>query len=629
MISFLSPLFLLGTLAAAVPIVLHLLRREPEPRVRFSAVKLLRHAPVEYTQRRRLRELLLLALRVAALVLLAVAFARPFSGVGAAGGATRATIIALDTSYSMSAAGTFARARQLARAAVANAPAGDLIGVVTFADGPRVAARPLADRALALSAIDAAAPGFGATRYRGALSAAVEALEDRPGTIVVVTDLQESGWDAGLNVSIPESDRIEIADVGLPPANLAVTAVRVDGDRITASLHNSSRMPRDTRAHLTLDGRPAGDATVAVGPGAAADVSFTGASRAATAMVSIDDAAGIQADNVRYLILDSQDRMDLLILTDSGVLDRDAFYLQQALSVDAANRRPYRLAGASPAQVSSWDAARLSTNAAIVLLSTRGLERRGRESLAAAVRSGVGLLIAAGPDVDGEVVGDILGGEARLRVVVRGDERPVARGFAPVDARHPIFRPFEAGAATLRLVTFRRVSHIEGSGCQSVARFTTGETALLECSTGEGRGLVFASDFDNKWNDFPLHASFVPFLHEMVRYLGSGRQHAVEYLVGDVPAGVPAAPGIVTLADATGSGTQRLVAVNVDSRESDPARISTEGFQKAFTRLKGAGALKARSALNQQEDRQQIWRYVMALVICVLAVEGMVASRTA
>ena len=62
--SFLSPLFLLGALAAAIPVFLHLLRREPEPRVRFAAVKLLEHAPVESTDRRRIRELLLLALRV-------------------------------------------------------------------------------------------------------------------------------------------------------------------------------------------------------------------------------------------------------------------------------------------------------------------------------------------------------------------------------------------------------------------------------------------------------------------------------------------------------------------------------------------------------------------------------------
>jgi len=39
--------------------------------VRFAAVKLLKRAPVEHTQKRHLRELILLALRIAALALLA------------------------------------------------------------------------------------------------------------------------------------------------------------------------------------------------------------------------------------------------------------------------------------------------------------------------------------------------------------------------------------------------------------------------------------------------------------------------------------------------------------------------------------------------------------------------------
>ena len=82
--SFLFPLFLAGAAAAAVPIVLHLLERHTEQRVRFAAVALLKGAPVERTARRRLRELALLALRAGALVLLAVAFARPFFGTAAA-----------------------------------------------------------------------------------------------------------------------------------------------------------------------------------------------------------------------------------------------------------------------------------------------------------------------------------------------------------------------------------------------------------------------------------------------------------------------------------------------------------------------------------------------------------------
>ena len=113
--SFLSPLFLVGAVAAAIPIVLHLLKRVPDARVKFSAVKLLRSAPVEHARKRHLRALLLLALRVAALLLLAFAFARPFFASGGARASSGVTVVALDTSLSMSAPGQFDKARQLAR----------------------------------------------------------------------------------------------------------------------------------------------------------------------------------------------------------------------------------------------------------------------------------------------------------------------------------------------------------------------------------------------------------------------------------------------------------------------------------------------------------------------------------
>ena len=107
MLSFLSPWFLIGAATAVVPILLHLWKRTPLPRVRFAAVKLLKQAPVEQTDRRRIGEWLLLALRVAALLLLAAAFARPFLRSGATIGEPGVTIVALDTSSSMSPPGVF------------------------------------------------------------------------------------------------------------------------------------------------------------------------------------------------------------------------------------------------------------------------------------------------------------------------------------------------------------------------------------------------------------------------------------------------------------------------------------------------------------------------------------------
>ena len=194
-----------------------------------------------------------------------------------------------------------------------------------------------------------------------------------------------------------------------------------------------------------------------------------------------------------------------------------------------------------------------------------------------------------------------------------------------------MLQPFGDSAATLGLVKFQMVARIGGADCQTLARFTSGEPALADCAAGDGRAMVLASDLNNKWNDFPLHPTFVAFLHEAVRYLSSARPQAGEYLVGDAPAGTPRTPGIVTISDnaAASSPWRRRVAINVDPREGDPARISAEDFQSAVMRLKDAGASEARAEAKQQEDRQHLWRDVLVLMIAVLAFEGVVASRAA
>jgi hypothetical protein len=265
----------------------------------------------------------------------------------------------------------------------------------------------------------------------------------------------------------------------------------------------------------------------------------------------------------------------------------------------------------------------------VLLLSTRGLERHGRESLAAYAQHGGGIFIAAGPDVDGDVVGDVLGAGSTLRIAAVEGARPAARVLAPVDGRHPVFQAFAGNPASLGLVTFQNAARISGDACQTLARFTTGDTALIDCPAGEGHALVLASDLNNRWNDFPLRATFVPFVHEVVRYLSSMRPRALDYLVADAPAGVKRAPGIAAVKDVTAtSGATRTIAVNVDPRESDPTRLSVAEFQSAVTRLKDAGGTERREA-QDQEDQQHLWRYALAAMAVLLAGEGILAARTA
>src|SRR3954469_4610329 len=127
--SFLTPLYLLGTLAIAVPVVLHLLRRDVAPEVEFTAVRWLPRSAVPRSRRRRLRDLLLLAARVAALLLLSAAFARPYRA-NAAMAASSIRLVAIDRSFSMGAPGRFAQARDLARRAIDEAGSGERVALI-------------------------------------------------------------------------------------------------------------------------------------------------------------------------------------------------------------------------------------------------------------------------------------------------------------------------------------------------------------------------------------------------------------------------------------------------------------------------------------------------------------------
>jgi hypothetical protein len=620
--SFLSPLFLVGAAAAAVPIILHMLKREPEARLRFSAVRLLRQAPVEHTRRRHLNELLLLLLRVAALLLLAFAFARPFFGTGAASTSASLTVVALDTSLSLSAPGQFEKAREQAREAIAGAGT-DLVALVTFADNALVAARPSADRGLVRSAVDNAAAGSGGTRYRAALNAAANLFEGRSGALVVVTDLQASGWKPGDEVRLPAEVRLDVMDVGPPPANFAVIGARTSGDRVIAVVRNSAADARDAKVRLNVDGRPAGETLVTVEAGQTAEAALATAP-GKDATIVVDDSSGTALDNTWYLVLAGASRPSVLVVTATGDLDREAFYLRRAIVAAGRSGAAYEVEGIAASQV--LDRASLDRFAAVVLLSTRNLESRGREALTAYVQGGGGVLLAAGPQLDPEVASGTFPGTLTIAAPEAG-ARDATRSLAPGDTRHPILEPF-AGArgAGLGLATFRRIGRIDPGACHSVARFTTGEPAVVDCAHGRGRLIAVASDLDNAWNDFPRHASFVPFIHEAVRYVAGAKPRVGDLLVGDVPAGVPATPGFASVQGA--GGTPVRIAVNVDPAETTPERLTAAEFEAPIARAKQDRSGRAGQGMQQQEERQHVWQYILGVMVAMLVVESFVGSRT-
>src|ERR1700728_1657290 len=101
---FLAPWFLAGMLAVGLPVFVHLLRKQTTVPRPVSSLMFFEQGTQSSVRHRRLRYLLLFALRTLLVLLLALAFARPFFRHKNVLASDRLLLVAVDDSFSMNAA---------------------------------------------------------------------------------------------------------------------------------------------------------------------------------------------------------------------------------------------------------------------------------------------------------------------------------------------------------------------------------------------------------------------------------------------------------------------------------------------------------------------------------------------
>src|SRR5262245_21483154 len=103
--SFLNPFLLFGSLALSIRVLIHLVRREKSEIIPFSSLMFLLKVPKRSIRQQKIKNLLLMALRLLILALLVAAFARPYITQAAKpavnANSNRGAVLMLDNSYSM------------------------------------------------------------------------------------------------------------------------------------------------------------------------------------------------------------------------------------------------------------------------------------------------------------------------------------------------------------------------------------------------------------------------------------------------------------------------------------------------------------------------------------------------
>ena len=252
--SFLAPFFLMLGVAAGVPLLLHLLRRNIATRVDFPAVRYLVRAEAEHSRSLRLRNLLLMLLRVLLVLALALAAARPFlPGLGVGHGPTAVAVV-LDNSISTTAVvggdAVFDRLRDATRQLIAASTPEDRLWLVT-SDG-RVRG---GSRDALLAELSRIAPSEGAGDLGLALARASSAVQGSPlpaRSVAVATDGQRTSWTSAARIAHPLA---LLVPSGNPPANRAVLAAQAEPARWTPRGSVAARVEtRDSVGYRILIG---------------------------------------------------------------------------------------------------------------------------------------------------------------------------------------------------------------------------------------------------------------------------------------------------------------------------------------------------------------------------------------
>jgi len=256
-VGFLAPLWLLAGVAAAVPLLIHLMRRRAGARIEFPAVRYLLRAEREHSRDLRLRNLLLMLLRVAAVLLITLAAAHPIIRMAGGGHARTALAVVLDNSLSTSAVEggrpVLQRLQARAREVLRRASSTDRVWLVT-ADG--VVHGGSRDAVLDAAAHTEPFGGAGDLRAATARAATLVRAAALPAReLVVLTDGQATSWRDPLTLDdLPLHAWLPSAPA---PANHAVVAVRAIPARWTPRGAVRARLLASDSAtyRITLEGR--------------------------------------------------------------------------------------------------------------------------------------------------------------------------------------------------------------------------------------------------------------------------------------------------------------------------------------------------------------------------------------
>ena len=669
---FLAPWFLGGLAALGIPVFAHLLRKHVAPPRPVSSLMFFERGTQSSTRHRRLRYLLLFALRSALVLLVVLAFANPFVRRASASRNGRLLLIVLDHSFSMRVGTHFADAKRQALQTLAARPHEQKAQIVALGGQVEILTQPITDETQLRAALESIQPGDGHADF-GEMTRAVRALAETvhdPIDLHLFSDMQRSSMPANFaDMILPQNVKLVLHPVasGAAPPNWTVASVVAPAQladpkdpgqsRVQAVIEGLNSPAATKQVSLVIGGKTMATQKVNVPVNGRATVVFSplnvqyGFNRCA---VRIEGGDAFPADDASVFAVRRSDPERVLFVHAIGD-SRSPLYFGTALA--SAAKSSYVVQSVAAEQATDLDPSRF---AFVVLSSTPSLPSIFQHALAQYVARGGSVLIALGANAQPHAQIPLWGGtvESAHDYASNGDPASVGQ----VDFSYPALEQAQPGRDNggWAEVNFLSTASVDTKNARVVARLADGTPLLLEKQTGEGRLLLFASGLGNLTNDLPLHPVFVQFVDRTARYLSGSARLSGSRLVGSfvqlrasaAPAGVAASVEVVdpdghrplSLNEARAAKSLRLaragfyrirfanaqdavIGVNPDRRESNLEPMPKDVLQ-LWSGSSGAETQRSASpaAMETASHRVSLWWYAMLLALVTALAQTVLAS---
>ncbi len=632
--SLLAPMYLLGGLALAIPIWIHLKNQRPLQVYFFPTLRFLAQSNISSHRWRNLMKWLVLALRLAALAALALAFAQPWRHVKPTPTGEFSVLI-VDVSASMRAEGAWVEAQQAALKWLAAESGKSRTAIITMGRSGQVLApfdRSADEQRASLQTLS---PTFQSTNPESALRLANQLLEAQPGKakkITVLSDMAASAWSrVEWHQPLSPGIRFEHLIVAAqPPANVAVTGVAVPQSfwetnvavEVKATLRNFSDKPARVNIGCSWNDRACEMQEIQLGPKAVEEIPFT---VSPAELQTLRGCIQLQADdrfvpdNQRFFTVPACRPVRVGRLT-SKKAESDLFIKTALLSTTGTSASRFEWVDLNPASSSP-----IAGSADVIFLDQGcpAITEGCAEAIKSFVKDGGSLVLFAG---DGDVLLDWEKGLLPLELGLRREAGSMVepQRFGQVHYEHPMLRPFShPKGGDLFRVQVRRWRQFKTWGAMPLIQLENGDPILVATSVGKGHVIIWAFPPDRDWSNWPIQATFLPLVHQMIGWLQQQVSIKHDIVVGDLAGGeATTQPGFFHPAKAPAE----IHAVNMDSSESETDRWNGnfEQLENPDTKIPDAPASAA--MLPGTKTSLDWWLLVAVAVFSV--VELGLANRT-